>query len=256
MSAKHTTRYFFGTLLLLFGLILFLDVFLIIPNRIYSIIFNWKNIIILLGIFLLFKDRGNRGGIILIVIGVTFHLARLFRLDLSDFVFPILFMAGGIYLLVNVSSKKKAKDDIEEIDFKDIPSEEPNSNNPSDAEDTQAHSTNDLEYIDQFSFFGSYKQTYNRQIVAGKVISLFANSKVDLSQATVNNKQTVLDISCIFGNVDIYIPKEWAIKSQMAVFLGSFSDNAHHLTNLRLENQDLIILKGVVTFGSVRVFRV
>jgi len=244
MANSNTSRYFFGTVLLCFGLVLLLDVFLYIPNHIYFVIFSLKNLLILLGVFLFIKNKQNLGSLFLIGIGIFLHIIDFFDVDLTDFTLPIFLIGLGIYLLSNRKVTRKEKLAPAEPLHIDEEKTEPSS------------SSGNVEYIDQFSFLGSYKQVYGSRIMGGKVRCILANTKVDLTHSQLHNHQIVLDLSSIFGNVDIYIPKEWALKSKMTVILGSFTDNAHHLTNLRLENQDLVILNGVASFGSVKVYRV
>ena len=60
-----------------------------------------------------------------------------------------------------------------------------------------------------------------------------------------------LNVSVSFGNLKVYVPKEWTIENNTNNFLGKVQKNSHSI------GKDVkIILNGSVTFGEVEIIHV
>ena len=84
-----------GLVFLFIGITLILDNFNFIPYRVSSLIFQWENILILIGGILLITRQNNVVGAILIGLGAFFSFDHWFRIDVNIF--------GGCSITVHIS---------------------------------------------------------------------------------------------------------------------------------------------------------
>ena len=59
----------------------------------------------------------------------------------------------------------------------------------------------------------------------------------------------VLDVTCIFGGVEIIVPGDWNIKVEVAAVLGGFEDN-RKAPGKPVDPDKTLIIKGVTVFGG------
>ena len=65
-------------------------------------------------------------------------------------------------------------------------------------------------------------------------------------------KDFVLDASIIFGELRLYIPKEWAVENDVQTILGKVSAPM----KLQRNNDTRIIITGTAIFGEVEIISI
>lgn len=104
MSIKNNNRFAWGLVLIVVGCLALVNKLHILPPFWESIIFNFKNYPLIIGIiFLLFHSKKTIG-IVLISIAVLFRLSDIINLtkNVSDYIWPtLLVIAGAIIILGN-----------------------------------------------------------------------------------------------------------------------------------------------------------
>ncbi len=101
-------RLAWGISLLLFGVMFLLRQLGIFSPEIADVLFDFKNIPLIIGVIFLIWHKNKSIGMILIVVGLLLRLQEIIHWtqNLSEFVWPLLLIAAGIILLFGVKKGK------------------------------------------------------------------------------------------------------------------------------------------------------
>lgn len=222
-SQIKNTKNIAGIAFILFGLVLILGKFDLIPELPFSII-SFHGILMLIGLIVLISTRNRIIGLLLISFGLFFY-------DTSYW--PVFLVIVGGYLIFNKNpQKKKADPGVISGIFVSTQDED----GPGTFEDA--------------SIFGGGHKTYSiKNLRKGEVISIFGGSEIDLRGCEIEGNEAVIEIVSIFGGSTLLIPREWNVTTSVVPILGGFSDS-------RLQGPDLftskkkLVVKGIVIFGG------
>jgi hypothetical protein len=100
--------------------------------------------------------------------------------------------------------------------------------------------------------FGDFTQKTDSQDYRGSAIStVFGDAKLDLRDATIAKEGAVIDISTVFGDVTLLVPKKTPVKTNVTAIFGEQAD--------RRETRDIdetlpaITLRGEAIFGAIKI---
>ena len=102
--------------------------------------------------------------------------------------------------------------------------------------------------------FGNYKGYYQSDMFSqGRLRALFGNNIIDLSEATIEAPEAVLQATAIMGQVKIRVPKHWRVRVAGNPFAGLYIDDTSYLPSGDEDSRPTLIVEGRAVFGSVRV---
>lgn len=115
---KNDSRFPWGISLLVFGILFLLRQLGVFSPEMDDLIFDLRNILLLIGIIFLITYRNKSIGAVLLAVWVLFYLKDIiiWSRNLSEFIWPLLLIAAGGLLLYNSLQTKK---DTTEISKKD-----------------------------------------------------------------------------------------------------------------------------------------
>lgn len=99
MAAKKDNRLAWGITLLVFGFLFLIRQLHVLPAEVETVLFDFKNYPLIMGIIFLLSHSNRSIGIVLIVVALLFRLSDIimWTRHVSDFVWPVLLIiAGGI----------------------------------------------------------------------------------------------------------------------------------------------------------------
>lgn len=183
----------------------------------------WPTILILIGCIQLAKRSiSTFGGILVIVIGVILQLRQLDYLpgNFSEIFWPTLIVLVGLYFIFG----KRL-----------FPSYE-------NTEDTMNHFV---------VFSGLNTHSTSSNFKGGSVTALFGGAEIDLRQANLKEDKVVLDLTAIFGGIDIRVPEHWNVQaSGLPLFGGYDNKTAKHAHDA---NVPTLKIRCLATFGGVDI---
>lgn len=237
---KNNNGIGFALLLILAGgIFLFLNLG-IIPSLYRPILISWQMLLIVLGLWSLFK-RQISGGLALIIIGGIFIypvLCRVFPGDITciDINFhtywPVFLIIGGLFLVFGKSRNRNSSNNIEEK-----------------RSNTGNHSNTD--YLKKDMLFGSSEQiVLSSDFKGGEVNVMFGEVIVDLRKATLAEGTHKLSLSAMFGNIIVYVPSDWIIEVQSSVLFAAFDDKHAHPDETINKNAPRLVVKGSCIFAN------
>jgi len=213
-----------GIILIVIGAVWALDNIEIIPWQFRYYLFNWENVLIGLGAFLLFSQKNLRVGAILFALGVFFSLDDWFNYNLSIWeLWPLLFVFAGIYLL---GRNQKPSDHI----------------SSSDDDNTIADTT---------IFGGGDRVMASTDFRGGSLTAIFGGSNIDLTTAKMQTSPAMIDVFFMFGGSKIRVPQEWVVEFQVTNLFGGLADKRTISQNPAQEKK--LIIKGLIIFGGSEI---
>lgn len=222
-------------LLIIAGGLLFLDTFDIVNFSVKNIIFNWKTILIIIGVIILFSSEQRTTGYILIGLGVVFWLPSLFDFDirLYQVFWPLVLIGVGLVILTrrNVHGKMGLRR----------------------RSSLNSDGTLDTDYIDDVSIFGGGVKRYSSQnLKGGNITAIFGGSEIDVTQSKMSGDGTVVDVFTMFGGTKFIVPGSWQVKSEAVSLFGGFTDKRHIKPSEEV-TEKVLLIKGLVLFGGVEI---
>ncbi len=109
-------------------------------------------------------------------------------------------------------------------------------------------------HINKFIVFGG-DETHlsSKQFQGGVVSTVFGGAVIDLRDAEMASSPTTLDVSAVFGGVELRVPTHWRVNSQGAPVLGGFENKTRLRDGLLEDEIKTFIVRGNAVFGGVEI---
>lgn len=200
------------------------------------IIFSWQSLLIALGLINFFDRKSFWAGLILISIGTFFLIPHvfIFQFNFIHLFWPVLLIIIGVVIILKRTI-------FHSFSYKHRRFHE-NSNSKIE----------DGIIIESNVFSGSHRVIHPCEFKGGKINNVFGGSKIDLTKTTLAPGENILEISCVFGGVEIIVPLEWKVQTQVSSIMGAFSDKRYS-RNAPIDNSRCLIIKGSAVFGGGEV---
>ena len=194
----------------------------------------WPSILILVGFFGLFDRRSSKiGNIIAIIFGILFQLNRLdyITIDVFKLFFPLILIIMGLNIIFSKGVRKH--------------------NSPVEPEKWSKKNLSAEDVVDMFVVFSGIETINQSQYFkGGKISAIFGGIDLDLSGTTLNNNEAFLDVSALFGGVDIIVPRHWRVEMMGTPILGGWDNKTRPSTD---PNAPVLKINGTAIFGGIEV---
>jgi len=200
-------------------------------------LFGFPSIFILIGTYSLVKNNFRQiSAYAWIFLGLFFIVDRLYpNWDLKAFILPFSIIMAGVFLLLNPLKLirnwqwKRFKNDINM------------------AED---HSSSDE--LSMNAILGGIEKTItSTDFKGGKITCLMGGVQINLMHADFQDEITI-DVACIMGGIELFVPSHWEIKNEISAILGGVSDQ-RTLFQAENESKRILHLKGTCVMGGVEL---
>jgi predicted membrane protein len=220
-----------GVVLILLGLVLFANVFNLLPYGVWDVIFSWEMLLIVIGVLSLINNRSVVPGLILIAIGLYFMGVHHWELPyyLKKAFWPAILLIFGLYLIISPPRyfrhwhKSGAQED-------------------------------NRDFIDEVAVFsGGDRIVTSQNFKGGRIVSVFGGSKINLMSAKLAPGAQILDTMSVFGGSTVIVPAGWTVKVEVTSIFGGFSDKRERMANLVYDQETMLVIKGLAIFGGGEV---
>ncbi|MCE3295680.1 MAG: hypothetical protein K0R65_1394 [Crocinitomicaceae bacterium] len=195
---------------------------------------SWQFALVLLGVGSLLKHKFQKFfGFVPLAIGAVF-MAKEFYPGMIDtkLIWPVLIIVLGLSIFAKAFSRKK------------------NSCYRHMSDEELAEVQGD-DYFESRAFFGGVsKKVVSKNFKGANISSIFGGTELDLSNADFE-KEAAIAINCVFGGINIIVPSNWKVKSDINTAFGGVDDTRN--ISLVDENGKLLTLTGSCTFGGVEI---
>lgn len=200
---------------------------------IFRYLFNWYSWLIFAGIITLAKQNGKENvGYALIGVGIVFFMMDINIIPSISIKtwWPLILVAVGISYLL-----KGAKSGL------------PNGTRPDGGAD----------YINDTNVFsgGEYRITSDN-FKGGSVTNIFGGGEYNLTSSKLSeNSDNVLNLFVMFGGVELIVPRDWEIHSDVTALFGGFNNkrNALPMDATFVGQKKVLYIRGTVLFGGGEV---
>lgn len=237
MENKQTSqaRTWIGILLIIFGILIFLDKTNILIITLPFEIFSWGGLVLLIGL-IIFLTSGNRIlGSLIMFLGAIF---------LYSAIWPIALIVLGLYLML---SKNKPLESVKE----NLESVKDNIDITFGASRSPFNDPNKIEDISIFG--GGHKSYLIDNLTGGRAISIFGGSEIDLRGCRIAQAGCTIEVVSIFGGSTFQVPDDWNVSNEVVSIFGGFSDSRRKSPAIEYDSEKTIIYKGIVLFGGGEV---
>lgn len=228
VGAHTIVRLAFGLAVMLIGALLTLDNFGLLEVR--GLIRFWPVLLIGLGMTKLFYSLNTRAhpvGYLMIALGVVLLLVNLGLLQFRQ-AFALALLAVG----ANIVWRAARSPDPPTCD-KDLK--------------VDADPSRRLEVL---ALLGGIQRALGAQdFRGGNATAVMGGCEIDLSKASIEGGEAVLNTFAFWGGIDIKVPEDWTVETRGVALLGGFADSSRRPDD---DNKKLI-LTGYALMGGVEV---
>lgn len=215
------------------GALLMLNTFNVIHMSLWHYIFDWRTIVIAIGLVLMSSQNHRVTGYILIGLGLVFWVPSFFGTDIRfhQVFWPIILIAIGLVIISRrgkhggVGNKQTRNED----------------------------GSISTDYLNDIAIFGGgVLRVESQNFKGGTLTAIFGGRDLDLKTAKITSEGAIIDVFTLFGGTKLIVPDDWQVKSDALSLFGGFTDKRHIRSDEVKENK-VLLLKGVVMFGGIEV---
>jgi predicted membrane protein len=222
----------FGILMILLGAALLLHNLQLLPPAIPGYVFSWKMLLILIGVLHLFFSHKPFGGIVLIGVGSYFIIPEVLGIPVQDvrLFWPAIFILVGLSIVFGRSGKKRKW-------FSDTKTAV-----NSDTIEVSTVMSGENRIISSYNFTG------------GSISAVMGGVELDLTNCTLA-KNAALDISIVMGGLELIVPREWNVRSEVTPVLGGVEDSEYSKSDVYIDPAAELVLRGKIVMGGIEIKR-
>ncbi|MBS1651568.1 MAG: hypothetical protein JSU07_06110 [Bacteroidetes bacterium] len=214
-------------------------------------LFNWKTLLIAIGIVIAIKHKFRKLSWLIIVSIGTIYLIKDYypECKLAPFIWPIIIILFGLKMIFKPRNKFWCRGSHRY--YRGYQFDQKNYSNQFNNDD--ANENNDS-YSNSTAIMGAVKKTIiSKNYKGGSIEAILGGAEINLLQADMSSVAT-LEISVIMGGVKLYIPSNWEVKSELTSIMAGIEDLRSSNRSSNTENTEkILILKGSVIMGSIEV---
>ncbi|MBL1212691.1 MAG: hypothetical protein HND52_04915 [Ignavibacteriae bacterium] len=237
-------RYWLGIILIVLGAFFIAENFDLLPYRFVDYVFQWEFILIFAGIVILFNSKDSFLGLLLIGIGALFFLSDILDYSVGRMIrdyWSVGLILLGLYIIIKRGGSSKFETD-----------DQRNINDPDNTGDkTKQENQYNIDMIDNFEIFsGASKRINSNNFRGGKITSIMAGPEFDFTDSILAEGTNILEITAIFGAIELVIPNEWNVIINVTAIFGGIDDKRKYISKSDGQSKGTLIIKGLVLFGG------
>lgn len=230
-----------------FGLLLRKMDFILFPHWLFS----WEVLLIVIGVLIgVRKQFQGAGWLILILLGGFFLVDDLPGMYwIRSYSLPLGIIVVGAFLIFR-SAITRSLSSKDENRYRHQASDGKETDSTKASTETSSKSGNSDDYLDVTTIFGSIKKkVFSKNFKGGQSTVMFAGSELDFTHADIDGV-AVFDMVVAFGGMELVVPSNWDVKSEMSAILGGIEDKRN---TANIDPNKRLILKGTCMFGGVEI---
>jgi len=211
-------RFILGLLLVVIGALLILNNYF---NIFGNFSFWWPALLILIGLMQLLKrSTSTLWAMLLIAVGLLF-LGKNIGLIPGKLMFPIaLILIGCCFIFSRLG--------------------------------TVTHDNTDQ--VNYFTLFSSLQTNNQAQdFKGGSVAAVFGGSEVNFRQAQMSDQGAVLELTAVFGGIDIIVPNHWKVQVTGTPIFGGWENKTTYHAENENDNEQILKVNCIAVFGGITI---
>lgn len=97
---------------------------------------------------------------------------------------------------------------------------------------------------------GADRKSSSEDFRGGELTAIMGACEVDLTQAHITDGEAVLDLFAFWGGIEIRVPPDWVVVSQVTAFMGGYEESAQPAPTGSTQR---LVLRGLAVMGAIEV---
>jgi predicted membrane protein len=215
----------------------------------------WPVILIAAGLFKIVEsgeDYAQSGGIFWVVVGGLFLLGNLgiLRVAFRD-LWPVVLIGIGALMLWRSALTRRTVREFSENPTPPGPSESSAGSETAGAPTEPRVATSSNSILSAMAILGSVERRNNCQdFRGGSATAVMGRCEIDLRAAAITAPhEPVLEIFAMWGGIEVRVPPDWTVVSQVDPILGAYDD----ATQPPKQESKRFVIRGSVIMGGIEV---
>lgn len=102
-------------------------------------------------------------------------------------------------------------------------------------------------------FGGGRRQIDSQDFRGGEISAIFGGFEVDLRHAAIAGERAMIDVTALFGGVEIRVPGTWTVEARGVGIFGGFGDETRPPRPGEVTREQRLIVTGTAAFGGVAI---
>jgi predicted membrane protein len=211
----------------------------------------WPLVLVAVGVAMVRNPQHKRSrgwGWVLITVGIWIFLGKMgwIHVSLGQLFLPgILLFVGGVLVFRSLSGPPAAPQATKPTD----PATGPTSNGPTSAGPTA--SEHHAEFVRAFAMLSGHElRPVSRPFRGADLNAVMGGIKLDLSSARMEGDIAVIEVFAFWGGVEIYVPPDWTVTSEVTTLLAGFIDKRRPTSVVPTKT---LIIKGMIVMAGVEI---
>lgn len=247
---RQTEAGTWGILLIVAGVIFLLHQIPLTRQLFPHWLFTWPMILVAVGVFSGIRSGFKGAGwLIVLAVGVLFLIHRQSWLifSLRPYFWPLALIVLGLIIYFKRSSGSAPHQRTATADpaINEVA-------NPIQIADTPPSAVYE-EWLDVNVLFSHAERRINtKNFKGGQISAIFGGADINLCHSDIQGV-VILNISALFGGIEIVLPSNWQVKNEVSVILGGLDDRRLPQAGLPSGDGKVLVIKGSVIFGGVEL---
>jgi hypothetical protein len=226
LASRITGRVIAGGLLIFFGVIFLLDNMGLMDAG--DVTDYWPMILIVVGLLKVIppREEGQRPlGIALLVIGVFLQLQMLVFTPWRLYLWPVLLLAAGGFLVWRSLGRTREGTDVARTDGSS-----------------------------DFAVMGGVNRVVeSTDYRGGEATAVMGAVELDFRGSTIVTSPAILDVFALWGGIEIRVPPEWKVDVRGIPILGGFENKARTSVHDAGAPEQVLVVRGTALMGGVEI---
>lgn len=247
MPVRLSPQLVFGALVIVLGVLFLLDELGVLQADHYAR--YWPAGLIAVGLLKLWQSRDGLGGalagLIFTSAGVWLLLEELAVVRISFFdLWPLLLVFIGAYLVWQGTHQRPAQAALDDPSRQTAPESA-----PVEARRPQPLHEGSPTFSSVAVLGGVSRGNNSKAFRRADLIAIMGGCEIDLRRAEIHG-EAVIDLFTMWGGIEIRVPEEWTVESQVIPLLGGVDDKTRPP---KTPTPHRLLLRGVALMGGVEV---
>jgi predicted membrane protein len=97
---------------------------------------------------------------------------------------------------------------------------------------------------------GADRKSSSTDFRGGELTAIMGGCELDLSQARIVEGEAVLDLFAFWGGIEIRVPRDWKVVSEVTAFMGAYEQSADPAP---ADATQRLVLRGLAVMGAIEV---
>jgi predicted membrane protein len=122
------------------------------------------------------------------------------------------------------------------------------------SEKLRATEGEDVDILDAWALFGGAERLVtSEQFKGGKATALFGGIDIDLRQAGMADGEHSLDLTVLFGGIDVWVPRDWDVWVTGSPIFGGIDDKRVTSRAAEITSKGRLHINAFVMFGGIDI---